>query len=56
MIKELPANAGCMGLIPRFGRSPGGRNGNPLQSSCLDNLVDRVSWRATVHGASKSWT
>ena len=33
--KESPANAGVMGLIPGWGRSPGGRNGNLLQYSCL---------------------
>ena len=30
------------------GRSPGGRNGNPLQYSCLENSMDRGAWRATV--------
>ena len=30
--------------------------GNPLQYSCLDNLVDREAWWATVHRAAKSWT
>ena len=43
MVKDLPANAGDirdMGLIPGSGRSPGGRNGNPLQYSCWDNPTD----------------
>ena len=31
LVKNLPANAGDMGLIPGSGRSPGGGNGNPLQ-------------------------
>ena len=31
------------------GRSPGEGNGNPLQSSCLENPMDRGAWRATVH-------
>ena len=31
-------------------------NGNPLQYSCLENSMDRGAWRATVHGAAKSWT
>ena len=35
--KESACNAGDLGLIPRLGRSPGGGNGNPLQSSCLEN-------------------
>ena len=44
------------GLIPGLGRSPGGGHGNPLQYSCLENLMDRGAWRATVHGVTKSWT
>ena len=28
-------------------------NGNPLQYSCLGNLVDRRAWQATVHGVAK---
>ena len=38
VIKNLPINAGDIrnaDLIPRSGRSPGGRQGNPLQYSCL---------------------
>ena len=31
-------------------------NGNPLQSSCLENSMDRGTWWATVHGVAKSWT
>ena len=53
VIKNLPANAGDMGLIPRWGRSPGEGNGNPLQYSCLGNSMDRGAWQATVHGAAK---
>ena len=37
--KNMPANAGDgrdAGLIPRWGRSPGGGHGNPLQYSCLE--------------------
>ena len=41
MVKNPPANAGDTGLIPGSGRSPGGGNGNPLQYSCLENLMDR---------------
>ena len=40
MVKNPPANAGDTGdtgLIPEWGRSPGGENGNPLQYSCLEN-------------------
>ena len=43
MVKNPPANAGnagVAGLIPGLGRYPGGGNGNPLQYSCLDNLME----------------
>ena len=39
-----------------MGRSPGGRNGNPLQYSCLGNPMDRSAWQAAVHGVAKSQT
>ena len=32
-----------------LGRSPGERNGNPLQYSCPENPMDRGAWWATVH-------
>ena len=37
MVKNLPASAvdiRDVGSTPASGRSPGGRNGNPLQYSC----------------------
>ena len=40
MVKNLPANAGDVrdvGSIPGLGRCPGGRHGNSLQYSCLEN-------------------
>ena len=37
MVKNLPANAGDVGPIPRLGRAPGERNGNLFQYSCLRN-------------------
>ena len=37
-------------------RSLGEENGNPLQDSCLENPMDRGSWRAKVPGFAKSWT
>ena len=45
-----------LGSIPGSRRSPGGGHGNPLQYSCLENLLDRGAWRATVHGVAKSQT
>ena len=41
--------------IPRWGRSPGGGHGNPLQYSCLENPIDRGAWWATADGVSKEW-
>jgi len=41
VVKNLPANAEDMGSIPGLERSPAGGNGNPLQYSCLENLMDR---------------
>ena len=54
--KESAHHAGDLGSIPGLGRSPGEENGNPLQYSCLENLMDRGAWQATVHGVAKSRT
>ena len=53
VVKNLPANAGDMGLIPGSRRSPEEENGNPLQYSCLEDPVDRGAWWVTVHGVAK---
>ena len=52
--KEPSCNAGDLGSISGSERSPGERNANPLQYSCLENPMDRGTSRATVHGVSKS--
>ena len=47
MVKNLPANvgdAGNMGSVSGLGQSPGGRHGNPLQYSCMENPTDRGAW------------
>ena len=54
--KESANNMGHLGLIPGWGTSPGGGNGNPLQYFCLENLMDREAWQAKVHGVTKSQT
>ena len=54
--KESACNVGDPGLIPGSGRSPGEGKSNPLQYSCLGNLMDRGACWATVHGVAKSWT
>ena len=52
-VKNPPANAGDtrdMGSIPQLGRSPEEGNSNPLQYSCLENLMERGALRPTVLG------
>ena len=56
MVKNSPASIGNEGLIAGSDRSPRKGNGNPLQSSCLGNPMDRGAWRATVHGVTESQT
>ena len=59
VVKNLPAKAGDTGAsrsVPGSGRSPGVRNDNPLQYSCLGNPLDRGAWWATVHRVAKSQT
>ena len=46
--KASAHDAGDPGSIPGSGRSPGEGNGNPLQSSCLENFMDGGAWWATV--------
>ena len=52
-LKNPPAKAGD--VVPSLGweDSPGERNGNPLQYSCLGNPMDGGAWQATVHGVAK---
>ena len=59
VVKNLPANAGGIrdsSSIPELQRSPRGGHDNPLQYSCLENLMDRGPWQATVHRITKSQT
>ena len=56
MVKKSACNVGDPGLIPGLRRSPGEENGYPLQSSCLQNPMDRGSWQATVHEVTESDT
>ena len=56
VVKNLPANAGDLGSIPRLGRSPRGGHGTPLQYSCLENPMDREARWATVHAIANSRT
>ena len=57
VVNNLPASAGDVrdaGSIPGWGRSPGGRNGNPLQYFCLENSTDRGVWQARVPAVAES--
>ena len=59
VVKNLPSNAGevrDIGSITGSGIFPGGGHGNPFQCSCLENLMDRGAWWATVHRVAQSWT
>ena len=43
VVRSLPANTGDAGdmlSVPESGGSPGDRNDNPLQYSCLENPMD----------------
>ena len=58
VVKYPPAKAEDKrdaGSTSGLGRSPGERNGNPLQFSCLENSMDRGAGRATLHEVAKSW-
>ena len=55
-VQASACNVGDLGSISGLGRSPGERNGNPLQYSCLENPTDGGAWWATVHGVAKSRT
>ena len=53
MVKNLPANAGDSGSIPREEHLD---EEMTIQYPCLDNPKDRGAWRATVRGVTKSQT
>ena len=44
------------GFHPWVGKTPGGEPDNPLQYSCLGNLMDRGAWMTAVHSITKSRT
>ena len=56
MVKNLPASAGDVGLIPGSGKTPERGNGNPLEYSYWENPKDGGARWATVHTVAKSWT
>ena len=50
--KEFTCSERDLGSIPGLGRFPGENNGNPLQSSCLENSMDRVGYSPWGHKVS----
>ena len=59
VVKNLPAVQEVQadgGAVSGLGRFPGGGHGNPLQYSCLENLMDTRAWRATDDRVAQSWT
>ena len=54
--KESACSAGDLDSILGLGRSLGEGNGYPLQYSCLENLMDRGAWPATIHWVTESDT
>ena len=59
VVKNPPANAGATGgtgSTPGSGRSHREGNGDPLQCSHLENLMDRGTWWAAVCGVTNSQT
>ena len=58
VVKTLPANRRRKSLEfnPWVRKIPRWKAGNPLHHSCLENPVDRGTWRATIHRAAKSQT
>ena len=56
VVKNTPASSGCCKrdrFDPWVGKMSGGRQGNSLQCSCLECLMDRGAWQATVHRITK---
>ena len=59
VVKNMPASAADVRgacSVTGSGRTSGGGHGSPLQHSCLENPLDRETWRATVHRVAESDT
>ena len=54
VVKNLPAYAGDMGLIPEWGRAPREGTGNPLKYSCLENPMEEAG-RLQSMGWKRVW-
>ena len=56
MVKKSACNAGDLGSVSGWSRSPGEGNSYPLQYPCLENTMDSGAWYAIVLGSPKSQT
>ena len=57
LVQNPPGNEGATedaGLTLGSGRPPGVGNSHLLQYSCLENLMSRRAWQATVHRLQES--
>ncbi|CAI9175284.1 unnamed protein product [Rangifer tarandus platyrhynchus] len=54
LVKKIHLQCKRPGFEPWVGRSPGEGNGNPLQYSCLGNLMDRGAWQLQFIGSQES--
>ena len=55
IVVKNPSANGDTGLILGSGGSPAGKNGYPLQYSCLKTHADTGTWQATVHGVARKY-
>ena len=53
VVKSPPASAGDVGSFLEMRRLPGKQNDDPLQYSCLKNLMNKGAWWSTVHGVMR---
>ena len=53
MVKNLPVMQETPVQSLGLEGPPGEGNSNPRQFSCLENSMDRGTWRARVHGVSE---
>ena len=54
MVKNPPAKQETQVQSLGWKDPPGGGNGSTLQYTCLENLMDRGAWCATVHWVTKN--
>ena len=56
VVKNLThaGDSGDVGSIFQLERSPRVRNGNPLQYSCLENSMDRITWQTIAYRVAES--